>query len=229
MLLQAVTWPNALVNVLSLTGGDGLGVLFLIILVGAVTAQEYTWRNLQIWLSRGISRPLLATAKLTALLLVTVLIVLTALGTGSAVTALISVKVNGSLPLGGVNLPHLFFSVLRTIYTLLPYGALTFLLAVASRSTVVAISGGLGYTLLVESVLIQVIGLLGERLSQIMQYLPGSLANRLMTLNQAAINLGSSPESYSITPLQAAIGIGVWTVLFLGLSLWIFQRQDLAE
>jgi hypothetical protein len=38
---QMITWPNALVNILSFTGGDALGGLFLTILVGAVTAQEY--------------------------------------------------------------------------------------------------------------------------------------------------------------------------------------------
>jgi len=229
MLLQTVTWPGALVTVLSLISGDGIGGLFLVILVGAVTAQEYTWRTLQLWLSRGIPRSLFVLAKFSALLLSAVLIVLAALITGSAITAYFSIQSNGSLPLEQVDFLHLVMSTIRTIYTLLPYGALTFLLAVASRSTVVAISGGLAYTLLLEDVLMQVSGLLGERLSQITAYLPGSLANSLLTLNQSTILIKSSLEVGSITPLQAGIGIGVWTLFFLGLSLWIFQRQDLSE
>jgi ABC-type transport system involved in multi-copper enzyme maturation permease subunit len=229
MLLETITWPGALVNVLRLTGWDGFGPLFLIVLVGAVTAQEYTWRTLHLWLARGISRPILAIAKLTALLLAAMLIVLTALGTGGAITAIISTLINGSLHLGQLDLQHLFFSILGTTFTLLPYGALTFLLAVASRSAVVAISGGLAYTLLLESLIMQVIGLLGERLSQMVYYLPGSLANNLLTLNNATLADGSSSNLGLITPFQAAIGIGAWTLLFLGLSLWIFQKQDLAE
>ena len=229
MLLQTVTWPGALVTVLSLTSGDGIGGLFLVILVGAVTAQEYTWRTLQLWLSRGIPRSLLVMAKFSAILLSAVLIVLAALIIGGAITAYFSIQSNGSLPLEQVDFLHLVMSTIRTIYTLLPYGALTFLLAVASRSTVVAISGGLAYTLLLEDVLMQVSGLLGERLSQITEYLPGSLANSLLTLNQSTILAERSLEVGSITPWYAGIGMGVWTLFFLVLSLWIFQRQDLSE
>jgi ABC-type transport system involved in multi-copper enzyme maturation permease subunit len=228
-LLEMITWPNALFNVMMLSGWDGFGALFLIILVGAVTAQEYTWRTLHLWLSRGVSRPLLAIAKLTALLLAAMLIVLTALGTGGAISAIISAKINGSLHLEQLDLPQLFFSVMRTIYTLLPYGSLAFLLAVASRSAVVAISGGLAYSLLLENLIMQMIGLLGERLSQMVYYLPGSLANSLMTLNNATLGTGSSTDIDLITPFHASIGIAAWTLLFMGLSLWIFQRQDLAE
>ena len=229
MLMKAITWPDGLVNVVELSGSNGFGGLFLIILVGAVTAQEYSWRTLHLWLSRGVSRPVLVIAKLTAFLLAAILLVLSALGTGSAVTAIISAKINGSLYLGQLDFPHLFFSVLRTTLTLLPYGSLTFLLAVASRSTVVAISGGLAYTLLIETLIIQVSGLLGERVAQVMQYLPGSLASSLSSLNNATLGTVGSAEVSLVDPLHAAIGLGVWTMLFLGLSLWIFQRQDLAE
>ncbi|MCB9007265.1 MAG: hypothetical protein H6656_07880 [Ardenticatenaceae bacterium] len=41
-------------------------------------------------------------------------------------------------------------SIGRTAFTLLPYAALTFFLAVVSRSTVVAIGGGLAYAMLIE-------------------------------------------------------------------------------
>jgi ABC-type transport system involved in multi-copper enzyme maturation permease subunit len=112
---------------------------------------------------------------------------------------------------------------------LLPYGALTFLLAVASRSTVVAISGGLAYVLLIENILEQVIGLLEEPISQIMGFLPGSMARSLLTLNQASGGIASSIEAGSMSPMNAAIGIAAWTLFFLGLSLFIFNRQDLSE
>lgn len=226
---QMITWPNALVNILSFTGGDALGGLFLTILVGAVTAQEYTWRTLQLWLSRGIPRLLLAIGKFTAILLPALLIVLTAMVAGGAITAIFSAQVNGSLHLDQIDFLHLGLSILRTTYTLLPYGALTFLLAVASRSTVVAISGGLAYVLLIENILEQVIGLLEEPISQIMGFLPGSMARSLLTLNQASGGVASSIEAGSMSPMNAAIGIAAWTLLFLGLSLLIFHWQDLSE
>jgi ABC-type transport system involved in multi-copper enzyme maturation permease subunit len=111
---------------------------------------------------------------------------------------------------------------------MLPYTCLTFFLAVASRSTVVAISGGLAYLLLLENLIMSGAGLLGEGLAQIVLYLPGGLANSLMALNEASLGMGSSSEMSIVSPLHASIGIASWTLLFLGLSLWFFQRQDLA-
>lgn len=222
---QMISWPNALVNILSYTGGDALGGLFITILVGAVTAQEYTWRTIQLWLSRGIPRLHLGLGKFAALLLPAFLIVLTAVAAGGAMTAFLTTQINGSINFGQLDISHLVFSILRTTFTLLPYGAFTFLLAVASRSTVVAISGGLAYVLLIENILTQVLGLFDGPISQINNFLPGSMAKSLMSLNQSP----SSVVPGSLTPMNAAIGIGVWILFFLGLSLFTFHRQDLAE
>jgi len=229
MLLETITWPGALPNVLRLIGWDGIGPLFLVVLIGAVTAQEYTWRTMQLWLTRGVSRPLMVFSKFAALLLAGMVLVLTAFGAGSAATAIFSVLINGSLHLEMLNFPHLAYSFLRTIYSMLPYGALTFLLAIASRSTVVAISGGLVYTLLFESLIIQGIALIGEPLSRIAPYLPGSLASSLLSPNNATIGMEGATQMSSTSPLFAALGIGIWTLLFLGFSLSIFQRQDLTD
>lgn len=224
-LTQMLSWPNALMNILSYTGGDALGGLFITILVGAVTAQEYTWRTLQLWLSRGIPRLHLGLGKFAALLLPAFLIVLTAIVTGGVMTVILNAQVNGSLQIEQLNFFHLALSILRTTYTLLPYAAFTFLLAVASRSTVVAISVGLAYVLLIENILIQVLGLFGEPVSKINAFLPGSMTKSLMSLNQTP----SGVIPGYLTPMNAAIGIGIWILFFLGLSLLIFRRQDLSE
>ena len=229
LFTQMITWPNGLVNILSYSGGNALGGLFLTILVGAVTAQEYTWRTLQLWLSRGIPRLHLGIGKFVALLLPALLIVLTAVVTGGVFTAIFSAQSNGSLHLDQTDFLHLGLSILRTTYTLLPYGAFTFLLAVASRSTVVAISGGLAYVLLIENILTQVLGLFDEPLSQLAGFLPGSMAKSLMSLNQVSGGVASSVVPGFLTSMNAAIGIGVWTLFFLALSLVIFHKQDLSE
>jgi ABC-type transport system involved in multi-copper enzyme maturation permease subunit len=90
---------------------------------------------------------------------------------------------------------------------------------------VVAISGGLAYVLLIESILTQVLGLFDGPISQINAFLPGSMAKSLMSLNQAP---GGVVPGYLI-PMNATLGIGIWILLFLGLSLFIFRRQDLSE
>ena len=149
MMLETITWPDALPNVLRLIGWDGIGPMFLVVLVGAVTAQEYTWRTLQLWLICGISRQLLLIAKFAALLLAGMVFIFAAFIVGSAATGIFSMLINGSLQLDMLDIPQVAFGFLRTVYTLLPYGALTFSLAIASRLTVMAISFGLVYTLLV--------------------------------------------------------------------------------
>jgi ABC-type transport system involved in multi-copper enzyme maturation permease subunit len=108
-------------------------------------------------------------------------------------------------------------NILRTAYTLLPYAAFAFLLAIASRSTVVAIGVSLAYTLLVEDVLMQLLGLVGGTWATIGQYLPAGLGNSLASINQAE---GVSMET-------AVIGIALYTLLFVGLAVLAFQRQDL--
>lgn len=226
-LMQLVTWPDSLTKLLNIVGGSGLGPLLIIIFIGAVTAQEYTWRTFHLWLSRGTPRPVLMVAKFTSLLVPILVIVLTTLITGAVITAIFSFMINGTLNADQVNLAQLLLSVARTMFTLIPYAGLTFFLAVASRSTVVAIGGSLAYALLFEDILMQVLGLLGETMGQLSQFLPASLANRLMLINHTTIGVESIQPIGSLTPLVASLGIIAWTVFFLGLSLIIFQRQDL--
>ena len=231
-LRQVVTWPGALLNALGLAGGNAIGGLLLVILVGAVTAQEYTWRTLHLWLSRGVPRPVLLAAKFAGLLLPALLIALTPLLVSGVISAMISLRLDGVLPAGQVNFIQLGLSLLRTVYTLLPYAALAFLLAIASRSVVVAVGGGLAFALLAEGVLIQILALLGGSLAQIATYLPAGLSNGLLSLNQAVLTLevnGRQAQLSSLEPLPASIGLALWTLLFIGLALWVFRRQDLAE
>jgi ABC-type transport system involved in multi-copper enzyme maturation permease subunit len=227
-LAEAVTWPEALVNILTYTSGNTFGGLFFVILVGALTASEYTWRTMQLWLSRGVSRSLLIIAKFTVLLLPAMVLVVVAFIMGAFTTALTSVHINGTLNLDQLDTIQTALSVLRTACTLLPYGALTFFLAVVSRSTVVAIGGGLSYVLLFESLLMQLRGLLGEPLRDLVQFLPNRLSENLLVANQLALGVERSTTS-GLDPWAAAIGIGCWTLLFLGLSLWAFMRQDLSQ
>jgi ABC-type transport system involved in multi-copper enzyme maturation permease subunit len=228
-LAGAITWPGALVNNLTYVGGSAFGGLFFVILVGAVTAQEYTWRTLHLWLSRGVSRPVLVFAKFTALLLPAFLLVIIAFLISGLITAVTSIHINDALYLDQLNFVQLLLSILRTAYTLLPYGALTFFLAVVSRSTVVAISGGVSYVLLLESLISQLMELLGDPLRSLVQYLPDRLSESLLVVNQLALGFERVSVTSAGDSWMAALGIALWTFLFLGLSLWIFQNQDLKE
>jgi hypothetical protein len=143
------------------------------------------------------------------------LFVLTPLVIGGGLTAIFTLQIDKSLPIDQINWWHLMMSVLRTAYTLLPYAAMTFMLAIVTRSTAAAIGVGLAYTLLVEGVAAQIFALLGGIMRDIVVYLPGSLAEGLLKLNLA--------------PVPSAIGIALWTIFFFGIAILVFRRQDLAE
>jgi hypothetical protein len=132
-------------------------------------------------------------------------------------TAVFTQNLQGSLPFADVDWWQVAWRILRTAYTLLPYAALTFLLAVASRSTVVAVGVSLAYTLLVEDVLIQLLGLVGGTWAKMGQYLPAGLGSSLASINQAeGVNMAT-----------AVTGIALYTLLFVGLAVLAFRRQDL--
>ena len=234
-VMKIVTWPGAIINTLSFGGGNSLGGLLLIVLVGAATAQEYTWRTMHLWLSRGVPRPTLMGAKFLAILVPIILFVVTPLIIGGGLTAIFTLQIDKSLPLDQINLWQLVMSVLRTAYTLLPYASLTFMLAIVTRSTAAAIGVGVAYTLLIEGVAATIFTLLGGILRDIVVYLPGSLAGGLLKLNETtlAVKMVSSGNTTSLIkyldPVPSAIGIALWTIVFLGLAVWAFRRQDLSD
>jgi ABC-type transport system involved in multi-copper enzyme maturation permease subunit len=234
-LLRIVTWPSALPNVLSFGGGNSLGGLLVIILTGAITAQEYTWRTMQLWLSRGLPRPMLLGAKFVAMLLPVIMFVATPLIVGGGLTAIFTLAMDKSLPFGQVDWWHLAMSVLRTAYTLLPYATLTFMLAIVTRSTAAAIGIGMAYTLLVEGVASLIFTLLGGVLRDIVAYLPGALAEGVLKLNHAEmagtmISTGNGMSLIkNLDPIPAAIGIAMWTAFFFGVAVWSFRRKDMAD
>src|SRR5690606_11908640 len=51
---RSLTWPEGIISSLQLASGNVIGGLLLIVLVGTVTAQEYNWRTMHLWLSRGV-------------------------------------------------------------------------------------------------------------------------------------------------------------------------------
>ncbi|HKF37327.1 MAG TPA: hypothetical protein VKB35_10545, partial [Ktedonobacteraceae bacterium] len=116
-----------------------------------------------------------------------------------------------------------------TTYAMLPYAALTFLLATVSRSTVVAIGGGLAFVAVVETTLINTLPLLGQNFARIVQYLPSGLASALNSQNFAIAKVAAAQNPLQPGPVVAIIGIALYTLVSCGIALWVFQRQDLTS
>jgi ABC-type transport system involved in multi-copper enzyme maturation permease subunit len=226
---EMLCWPQALSNLLGLTGGAGLGGLMLVVLTGAVIAPEYSWRTAHLWLSRGLPRPAFVLGKYATLCIVALLLVLTAVLVAAPLTAWFTQQLTGSLSLADLNLAEMGLSILRTAYTILPYMGLTFLMAILTRSTAAAVGAGLAYALVLENILVQLLGLAGGMWADVARYAPGSLATALMQTNMrlVEIDIGSGVNAGLPGPWAAAGGITLYTAVFLGLSLWAFRRQNL--
>lgn len=231
-----LTWPDSLISILSVASGNNLGGLIIVVLVGAMVAQEHTWNTISLWLSHGTPRPVLIGAKFAAMFLAVLLVALATLLVGGTISAILTIIIRGGLEPSMIDFGQLVLSVLRTAYTLLPYGGLAFFLAIATRSTLVTLGGSLTYTLFIEGIVVQLLSLFSSTVALIGQYLPNMLAQSVMTLNEAVaiggVELQVGAEGAVLTqqllePGTAALIIGIYTLVFLGLSLWVFQRQDL--
>jgi ABC-2 type transport system permease protein len=230
---QSLSWPLGLLYGLNyaigFTSWASYGTVLLIVLVGVLTAQEYSWRTMQLWLSHGVPRSLLLGTKFLLALAFAPLIVLLCLASIGGLSAFFSLQLHGTINVQGVDFAQLLLSFVRTAYAMLPYAALTFLLAVASRSTMVAVAGGLAFMMVVESSLAGLLPMLGDTFARLVQYLPSGLAAALNSQNYALAKMAVPYSPLQPSPLVAAIGIAIYTLVFSGLALWIFRRQNLVN
>lgn len=220
---QLVTWPGSLAFSLRFAAGSKL---LLIIFIGAVTASEYSWRTYQLWLSRGVPRDLLLVTKFLSFCLPTILVITAALFTGGLISAIFSLNLNGDLYLDQIHFGSLGLDILRTTYTLLPYAAITFLLAIVTRSAVAAIGGCTAYGLLVESLLADFLPLLPGWFGEITKYLPANLMQSILSASWTPPALAREIQPDLLSPGLAAASIAMMTLSLLGAALWVFKRQD---
>lgn len=228
-------WPGGLTSALAVANGFspgyGYAAYLLAVVAGMVTAQEYSWRTMQLWLSHGVPRSLLLLAKFALALATVLLVVLAFTLVGALVSIILANLPHGSTNTDALDVGALLLSYLRTCYGLLPYVSLTFLLVVVSRSAAVAISGVVLFMLAIELPLTGILSRLGNGYVQAAQFLPFGLAQTMNQQNYAAVHL-SMPTLVSAgqtNPAVAAIGIAVYTVVFCGIALWVFQRQNLTN
>ncbi len=228
-------WPGGLTSALAFADGFspgyGYSAYLLAVVVGVVTAQEYSWRTMQLWLSHGIPRPLLLLAKFTLSLVTVLLVVLAFLLVGGVTSLIFAYQLSGGIESSHVDIVQLFLNYLRTCYGILPYVGLTFLLVVMTRSAVVALAGTILFMLAVELPLTLLLPLLGANYAHIAQYLPAGLAQAMNDQNYSAAHLTATTyisAGHPSTPI-AAICIAVYTLVLFGISLWMFQRQNLTN
>jgi hypothetical protein len=117
-------------------------------------------------------------------------------------------------------------------YSLLPYVAITFFIAVLSRSTVVAVAGAVAFALLIETILTQIGMLAGGVWQEIIPYLPSNLGQSVSQIILEIPILDGLPNLVDtgggmLSLETAVLAITVYIILFMAGSLFVFQKQDL--
>jgi hypothetical protein len=201
------------------------GVLVYAVIGSVIVAFDYPDRSLQLWLARGIGRPLLLSARLATMLFFGLLVVCFVVAALLALGALSRFLLFGSIASSNLDLAALLPATLRVFWSGLPYLALALLLAVLSRSPLVTASGMIVYGCVFEMLAMQA----GARFPALIRYLPASLSQSLQTSNAALDRaaLAAPLDATLMSPAQAILWIGVLFAALSVVSLIIFLRQDL--
>ncbi|MCA9926858.1 MAG: ABC transporter permease subunit [Anaerolineales bacterium] len=225
MATDLLTWPLGIATGFSIV--NGVGTFLIIILAGTFVAQEYGWRTVQLWLTRGVPRPVVMLAKFTAVTIVTFIFVMLVALMGTGITAVFSQSYLGNIPVDTIQWGQLILSIFLGTVALLPYAALAFFLGVVSRSTVVAIGGGLAFTSLIEPLLGSLAQFLDGRWAAFAGYLPnqlhGVLSSQLAEISSSGLPVTAAGDINMITAVSI---LTLYVVLFVGAAVVVFQRQD---
>ncbi len=229
-ITASVIWPQALYGGLLMMAQ--LGAPILLAVVGAAVAQEYGWRTMSLWVSHGVPRSVVLLTRFAVLVLTVLLFTAILFSVIALMSAFFTWRITGGFDASVVNFGEVFLGILRTTYVLMPYVALTFLAGVVTRSMVGAIGSGVVFQIIIEPVALEIMNALGGIFHKVRMFLPDFVATSVFNLNEAiatyplADSAENAPELLAAGP--AAGIIALYTILLLGLALWLFRRQDLS-
>lgn len=197
-----------------------LGAPFIVIFGAALMGDDYTQRTNQHWLLRA-SRTTSLLAKFAVLAFLILLWNLATLLFGGAFGLGYKLWISGGASVAGVNGLETAWALLYMTLVCLPYGVLTLLLALLTRSTFVSAAIGFGYTLVVENLLGAVF-----YQSDWIRWLPRSLyLSATYRLNHIGNRVVEVPMTLH-EPVTACLLAAGYSVLLLGIAILWYRRQD---
>ncbi len=232
-LQASLQWPRGFLGGLAFAGGSGLGGLFAVVLTAALAGQEYTWRTVHLWLSRGVGRGAYLLSKGVVLSAALLLLALTAFLAGAAATGTYTLHAHGALPWHALPWSKAALGVLAATLSLAPYAALTLLIAILTRSTLAAMGFGIGYNLLMENMAAKVLMLVSPHAARIARYLPAMLGQSLLQSiapgTEVSVGVaGQAGDLVLLSPTAAALLLTAYALAALALAWWAFRRQDIS-
>lgn len=197
------------------------GTVMAVVLGASTVGTEFGWGTIRTLLPRAIGRVPLLLAKMVAVaLVIAALVVVTsllALGLGALVNGVVGIDggTDGAFAL------DFLAAVGRTIYVMLPYAALAFLVALITRSNAAGITIGIVF-FFAEAIILQLVGLV-DALDWVPEVFLSENVNAVASANGGAVQEGL-PSAW-----RGAAVLLAWTAAFLALALAIFRRRDVTS
>jgi len=220
----SLQFPGAFDMIFS-TAGNIL-TLLLIILVASSIGNEYSWGSIrQVLVRRGI-RYHFVISKLISFIIIAVIGLLISITIGF-ILALITSNLIGSINWDFMTASYiggLFENFGWTLFSLLPYILLTTFFAFLGRSAIAGIGGGLGFYF-IEAIAVGLFNQAGGWLAKIPDYLIGPNVDALIPsdmFNQGPFaSAGTLPST-----LHSSLTLAVYCVVFIAVSLYMFNKRD---
>lgn len=198
------------------------GSVMLIIIAAGMMGNEFSWNTLRPLVARSSSRGALLTAKLITLLIYSVVFVVL-LTVAVAVMFLIGSAIVGEP--SGFSMEVLadgFGYAFRLAYTNIPYLAFAFMLATLFRGNSAGIAGALGLSF-IEQPIFLLLGFASDFFTKIEKW---GISWNVAELSGFS---GTVTDTDSAIDWQAAGILGAYTVIFLGVTYFLFSRRDVTS
>ena len=219
-----ITFPDAFQTIFSTA--QNIGAILLTIIVASSVGNEYGWGTIRQTLIRRGIRYQYVLSKLVAFIVYALIGIVIAFIIGFFLALLTTQWINGALNwdfMTASYIGELFTMYGWTFYGLFVYILLAMMFSILGRSAIVGIGATLGYYF-VESIAISIFNQSGGWLSEIPNYLIGHNISAILPATLAQGPFSSSGTLPST--LYASVVLAIYSVVFLGLSLWLFKRRD---
>jgi ABC-type transport system involved in multi-copper enzyme maturation permease subunit len=201
---------------------SGLGSVMLIVFAASHVGTEFVWGTLRTLLAHGAGRGAFLGAKLLSIALFAALFMF--VGAVAAIAGSYLATAIAGADASGLDIGAIAGAAARTYYTFLPYMALAALIALWSRSAGAGIAAGL-VLYFAEGLVAQVFVSLNRDYANIVNY--GLSRNATAFTRVAATAPAGDPSAVALPePGQAAVVLGIYTVLFIAIALWRLRTRD---
>jgi ABC-type transport system involved in multi-copper enzyme maturation permease subunit len=206
------------------------GTVLAIILTASSMGGEYNWKTIRPALVSSESRFKFIVAKLVSLGILILIGMLIAVIAGF-IMGLITTGLGGNAYsfsfLTGSYVWMQFLQYWRTFYVIMPFALLGFMMAIVGRSAMPGIATGIGVVFL-EAIITTFMTAAGGWIAKVPAYLLNANVTAITALNKLPGRFGGGGGTDTTMPslTHAFVILGLYSVIFLVFSFYLFRKRD---